>query len=262
MGKVDDRLAGDGVGVQHQQRVVVHGAEGLHAFGQRLVALVGDEGVLQGHDGGRKGEVFVVHGQVQKGDVALAVLQKFQRVGGDAVDEAEPHLRVHLVIAGDLIDEDVGKDGIRSADADGARGGGIDLFELVFRLVQLGERLFDDAEDLLAAAVGKLHAAVGAIEQRGAQLPFQLLDGLRHGGLADEQLVRRPREAPALGDRIKDSVQFEIDHGSSSLRSFVQKNIRGGRSALRAAQYTLRTAPFTGSGRAALFFFPLCGRAA
>ena len=122
------------------------------------------------------------------------------------------------MVFGDLVDEYIRKDGVRRADADGARGGGVDFLELVFRHVQLRKRLFDDAEDLFSALFRKLHAAVGAVEEGRAELTLELLDRLRNRRLADEQLVRRPREAAALGDRVKDPVKFEIDHPPSFAR--------------------------------------------
>lgn len=84
---------------------IVHGLSGLHALGERLVALVRDKGVVQRHDDAGKVEIFIIYGKIEKGYVALVVFEKFKRFRGDAVDEAELHVRIFFVILGDIVDE-------------------------------------------------------------------------------------------------------------------------------------------------------------
>ena len=75
MGKLNDRLARDRAHVQHQKRIIVHGIERLHFLGKFRVIFVGDENIVQRHDHAREVDVSVLDGQIQKGDVALVVLQ-------------------------------------------------------------------------------------------------------------------------------------------------------------------------------------------
>ena len=212
MGKVYDRFARDRVGIQHEQRIIVHVFQRLHALGKRGKLFVCDKRVVQGHDRTRKDKIFVVHGQIQKCNVALVVFEKIQRFRRDAVDQIQFDVGIFFMILRDLVDQNIGKNRIRRADADRTRRFRVDLFELVFRRVQFSERLFDNVKNLFAALLGKLHPAVRTVEQRRAQLPFQLFDRLRYRRLADKKLIRRTRQTSALGNRVEYPVQFQIDH--------------------------------------------------
>ena len=52
----------------------------------------------------------------------------------------------------------------------------------------------------LVALVGDVQAARMALEQRDAEVAFQLLDRLGDRGLRDRQVLRRARDEPLLGD--------------------------------------------------------------
>src|SRR5271154_5997746 len=60
------------------------------------------------------------------------------------------------------------------------------------------------------AGLGKLRSVGQAMEQRSADLPFQVLDLLTERRLADAYLGRRPREMPLFGDsqKISDVAQL------------------------------------------------------
>ena len=53
---------------------------------------------------------------------------------------------------------------------------------------------------------------MNTVEQRNAQLLFELLDCLRNRGLGNIQLVLSLGQTAALGNRAEYFVKFEIDH--------------------------------------------------
>ena len=104
------------------------------------------------------------------------------------------------------------EDRLGSADAKGAFGALFELGEAAFDAVQELKGARNVLKDEFAPLLCEFHPLMHAVEKRRAELIFELTDRLRDGGLGNIQLLRRLGEAPALCDRVKDAVKFQIDH--------------------------------------------------
>ena len=78
--------------------------------------------------------------------------------------------------------------------------------QLILGVFEKVQGLGDIVDDDLAALCRKFHPPVRPLKERGAELRFELFDGLRNGGLGDVELLRRLGETAALRDRIEHSV--------------------------------------------------------
>ncbi len=112
----------------------------------------------------------------------------------------------------------------REAHADVAVEASLDLVDLLARPAQLAAHGVRAADEKLAHR-GDGHALRLPLEQRDAELAFELLDASRQRRLCDAKRTRRRAQTAALGDRqhVAQLVQF---HGDAIMLSPAQFGAR------------------------------------
>ena len=213
-----DGAACDGMRLHQKKRLTLQLPERHHASAKALESLSADEHVVEERDGLPHDDALILgNGKIEESHIASVCLELLDGDGRDVGQELELDIGIELVIFDELIGKNVLEDGLGRADAQRSRRALPEFGKAAFHPVQKLQRARHIFKDEFAALLGELHPLVDPIEERGAELVFKLTYRLRHRGLRDIQLLRRFGEAPAPRDRIKDTIEFQIDHRFPSL---------------------------------------------
>ena len=140
-----------------------------------------DKHVRQAAEVAVQGQRFVhLHRKVDKRNVNFAILQRFQRLRRVAGKKLYLHSRILFTELDNFVRQNVFENCIRCADANRPRCRAVDLRKHHLRFLEQPQGFFDFVENDFAALCGKLHPAVGTVEQRNAKLGFQLFNRLRY----------------------------------------------------------------------------------
>jgi hypothetical protein len=152
-------------------------------------------------------------GAIAHHQIEAPVHQRFQQLLRRPAGHGYAHRRV---IARET-DDGVSQQGLQGigagADADGAGGRLLQPARFLFEIGGGGDHVARGADQAFGGA-GRPDIVRRAVEQRGIQFAFQLLDRPRQGGLGEAKLVRRPREIADAVERFEMAEPAQVHQQS------------------------------------------------
>ena len=150
-------------------------------------------------------------------EIEIAGADRRQHVGIDALEDMEAHARMRALEGDDRARQQAGGDARRGADADFAKPGALDRFDVVAGVAELRLDGLDAREQRLAR-LGRGHAVRAAMQELDTEVVFQLLDALGDRRLRQiENLGRLPDRAGLdHGGEIAQLTEFHGDAGRTA----------------------------------------------